>query len=157
MKKIISVLFMSLILTASSTFGADEYQILGLWSTTDNNSRVEIFKCGKNYCGKIVELKNPNYPADDKRGMAGQPKVDRNNPDPDLKTRPLLGLQMLEGFTYSGGNVWKGGRIYDPDNGKLYKCKMTLTNPKRLDVRGYIGFSFIGRTSIWTRPDDSTL
>jgi uncharacterized protein (DUF2147 family) len=142
---------------ASSAFGADEYQILGLWSTTDNNSRVEIFKCGDNYCGKIVELKNPNYSANDKRGMAGQPKVDRNNPGPDLKTRPLLGLQVLEGFGYSGGNVWKGGKIYDPDNGKLYKCKMTLTDPDRLEVRGYIGISWLGRTEVWTRPDDSTL
>ncbi len=151
MNKIISVLFTCLIMMSSSAFGADEYQILGLWSTTDNNSRVEIFKCGDNYCGKIVELKNPNYSANDKRGMAGQPKVDRNNPDPDLKTRPLLGLQVLEGFGYSGENVWKGGTIYDPDNGKTYKCKMTLTDPKRLEVRGYIGISWLGRTEVWTR------
>ncbi len=156
MSKIISVLFMSLIMMASSAFGADQYQILGLWSTTDNNSRVEIFKCGDNYCGKIVELKNPNYSANDKRGMAGQPKVDRNNPDPDLKTRPLLGLQVLEGFGYSGENVWKGGTIYDPDNGKTYKCKMTLTDPKRLEVRGFIGISWLGRTEVWTRPGGST-
>ena len=82
----------------SSAFGADEDQILGLWSTTNNTSRVEIFKCGNSYCGKLAELKYPNYSTRDKRGMAGQPKVDRNNPDPDLKTRPLLGLQVLEGF-----------------------------------------------------------
>jgi uncharacterized protein (DUF2147 family) len=156
MSKIFSVLFMSLILMASSAFGADEYQILGLWSTAGNNSRVEIFKCGNNYCGKLAELKNPNYPADDKGGMAGQPKVDRLNPDPNLKTRPLLGLRMLEGFGYSGGNVWKGGTIYDPDNGKTYKCKMTLTDPKRLEVRGFIGISWLGRTVIWTRPDEGS-
>ncbi len=156
MSKIISVLFMSLILMASSAFGADEDQILGIWNNAVNSAKIKIFKCGKNYCGKIVELKNPNYPADDKRGMAGQPKVDRNNPDPDLKTRPALGLLMLEGFTYSGGNIWKSGTIYDPDNGKLYKCKMTLTDPDRLDVRGFIGISWLGRTEVWTRPDDST-
>ncbi len=155
MSKITLALFVGLILMASSAFGAEEDQILGLWSTTGNNSKVEIFKCGKNYCGKIVELKYPNYADGDEGGMAGQPKVDRNNPDPDLKTRPLLGLQMLEGFTYSGGNVWKGGRIYDPDNGKLYKCKMTLTAPNRLEVRGFIGISWLGRTEVWTRPEDS--
>ncbi len=150
MNRIFSVLFMSLILTASSAFGADEDQILGIWNTA-GSTRIEIFKCGDNYCGKIVELKNPNYSANDKRGMAGQPKVDRNNPDPDLKTRPILGLLMLEGFTYSGGNVWKGGKIYDPENGKLYKCKMTLSDPNRLEVRGFIGISWLGRTEIWTR------
>jgi uncharacterized protein (DUF2147 family) len=151
MNKIVLALFVSIVLMASAVFGADGDRILGLWSTTDNDSRVEIFKYGKNYCGKFVELKYPKYSANDKRGMAGQPKVDRNNPDQDLRTRPLLGLQMLEGFGYSGGDVWKGGTIYDPDNGKLYKCKMTLTEPKRLEVRGYIGFSFIGRTVVWTR------
>ncbi len=88
--------------------------------------------------------------------MAGQPQVDRNNPDPDLRTRPALGLQLLEGFGYSGGNVWKGGTIYDPGNGKLYKCKMTLTDPKRLEVRGFIGISWLGRTEVWTRPDESS-
>ncbi len=151
MKNIVFALFMSLILMASSALGADGDQILGLWSTKGDNSKVEVFKCGENYCGKIVELKNPNFPADDKEGRAGQPKVDKNNPDPDLRTRPLLGLQLLEGFIYSGGNVWKGGRIYDPNNGKLYKCKITLADPNRLEVRGYIGISWFGRTVIWTR------
>lgn len=155
MNKIFSVLFTGLILMASSAFGSEEDRILGIWNTAGNN-KIEIFKCDKKYCGKIVELKNPNYSANDKGGMAGQPKVDRDNPDPDLKSRPLLGLLMLEGFSCYGGSVWKGGRIYDPDNGKLYKCKMTLTDPNRLEVRGYIGISWIGRTEVWTRPDDST-
>ncbi len=150
MSKIILAMFTSLVLMASSALGADEYQILGIWNIP-GNTKVEIFMCDKSYCGKIVELKNPNYPADDKRGMAGQTKVDRNNPDPDLRTRPLLRLQMLEGFTYSGGNVWKGGKIYDPNNGKLYKCKITLTDPNRLEVRGFIGISWFGRTMVWTR------
>lgn len=79
--------------------------------TTGNNTRVEIYKCCDNYCGKIVELKFPYYSADDTGGMAGQPKVDRINPDASLRTRPLFGLNMLEGFGYTGGNVWKGGTI----------------------------------------------
>ncbi len=71
--------------------------------------------------------------------------------------RPGIELQILEGFTYSGENVWQGGRIYAPDNGKTYKCKMTMTDPNRLEVRGFIGFSFIGRTEIWIRSDGNTL
>ncbi len=152
-KKIISVLISGLILAASSVsvFGADADSILGLWNTAENKSKVEIFKCGNKYCGRIAELKEPTYTADDKEGMAGQPKLDRKNPDPSLRTRPLLGLQLMHGFTYSGRNVWEGGEIYDPDNGKTYKCKMTLSAPNRLDVRGFIGFSLFGRTSIWSR------
>lgn len=151
MKEIISALFISLFLMGSSGFAAGADDILGLWNTQENKSKIEIFKCGNRYCGRIAELKEPNYPADDEKGMAGKPKVDRKNPDPDLRTHPLLGLQIMEGFSFSGSNSWEGGRIYDPDNGKTYKCTVTLSAPNRLEVRGFIGFTFLGRTSIWTR------
>ncbi len=155
MNKIILALFVSLIIMASSAFGEDEDRILGLWNTSGNPT-IEIFRCGENYCGKIAKLERPNYPADDEGGMAGQPRVDLNNPDPNLRTRPLLGMQLCEGFTYSGGDVWKSGRIYDAGSGKIYKCKMTLTDPNRLEVRGYIGFSLLGRTEIWIRSDGAS-
>lgn len=136
---------------ASSVFGADADGILGLWNTPEKDSKIEIFKCGNKYCGRIAELKEPNYTADDKEGIPGQPKLDRKHPNPDLRTRPLLGLPLMQDFTYSGGNVWEGGKIYDPDNGKTYRCKMTLPAPNRLGVRGFIGFSLFGRTSVWSR------
>lgn len=151
MKKIILAFFISLFLVVSFGFAAGADEIMGLWNTAENESKIEIFKCGDKYCGRIVELKKPNYPADDKKGMAGQPKVDRKNPDPDLRTHPLLGLQIMEGFSFSGSNSWEGGRIYDPDNGKTYKCNVTLSAPNRLEVRGFIGISLFGRTSVWTR------
>ena len=150
-KTLLTVVFITLLSVASSALGQEADPILGLWNTPENKSKIEIFKCANKYCGRIAHLKEPNYPPDDKEGMAGQPKVDRNNRNSALRTRPLLGLQLMEGFIHSGGNVWEGGMIYDADNGKLYKCKMTLSSPNRLDVRGFIGFSLIGRTSIWTR------
>ena len=55
------------------------------------------------------------------------------------------------GFTYEGNSVYDNGTVYDPENGKTYKCIMTLENINSLNVRGYIGFSFIGRTDVWTR------
>ncbi len=130
---------------------ADADAILGSWNTAENKSKIEIFKCGSHYCGKIAWLKEPLYPEDDEKGMAGQSKVDRNNPDPALRRQPLVGLQLMEGFSHDGDNRWQGGLIYDPENGKQYKCKLTLEPPDRLHVRGYIGFSLIGRTSVWTR------
>jgi uncharacterized protein (DUF2147 family) len=83
--------------------------------------------------------------------MGGKPKMDRNNPSPDLRTRPLVGLQLMEGFRHKGDHAWEDGKIYDPESGKLYRCKMTLSSPQRLEVRGFIGISLIGRTSTWTR------
>ena len=78
--------------------------------------------------------------------MGGKPKNDRKNPDPALRSRAVAGIQMMEDFTYSGALVG-GGRIYDPESGKTYKCKMWLTGTNRSSkVHGYVGFSLIGRT-----------
>jgi uncharacterized protein (DUF2147 family) len=125
--------------------------VLGLWVTADGKARVEVVKHGDVYDGSIVWLKEPLYPADDKTAP-GQPKLDRNNPDTSLQTRPIIGLPLIQGFKYAGDNVWSDGTIYDPDNGKLYSCKMTLMMDGSLRVRGYVGISLFGRTEIWTRP-----
>jgi uncharacterized protein (DUF2147 family) len=139
------------VLAASQAYGADPGAIVGVWSTKDNDAKVEIYKCGNYYCGKIVHLARPNYPPNDKEGMGGLPKVDRHNPDPKLRNQPLLGLELLRGFHYDGDNSWTGGEIYDPDNGKTYKSQMTLPGPDRLNLRGYIGIPLLGRTETWTR------
>ncbi len=139
------------LLLASFALADDEDKVLGLWDTPGKDCKIEILKCGNKYCGRIAWLKDPLYPADDDGGMAGKPIVDRQNPNPDLRTHPLMGLQLMEGFTYIGKNVWEKGTIYNPDNGRTYKCKMSLPAPNRLDVRGFIGIPLLGATSIWTR------
>ena len=60
-------------------------------------------------------------------------------------------LKVLKNFEYKGDGVWEDGKIYDPENGKTYSCKMTLRDSEHLDVRGFIGFSLLGRTENWTR------
>jgi uncharacterized protein (DUF2147 family) len=131
-------------------------RVLGLWATDPEGdggqAHVEIYKEGGLYHGKIVWLAIPVYPPDDDQGMAGRSKIDRNNPDPAMRERPVLGLVIVEGFHYAGDGLWQKGTIYDPDNGKTYKCKMRLTENGVLKVRGFIGFSLIGRTTEWTRP-----
>ena len=129
--------------------------ILGLWSTEadgPNTAHVEIFHEADLYHGRIVWVAEPDFPADDPEGMAGQPKVDRRNPDPKLRGAPIVGLLIVEGFRYVGGRSWKDGRIYDPKNGKTYRCKMKLVDNDTLHVRGFVGISLLGRTTIWTRP-----
>ncbi len=130
--------------------------IVGKWLDGKGKAHIEIYKGdGGKYFGKIVWLKEPAYPADDKKGMAGKTKVDRENPDPAKRNQPILGLLILRDFVFSG-SIWEQGRIYDPENGKDYKCKMTLSTPDTLDVRGFIGFSMFGRTDNWTRVKAST-
>ena len=138
-----------LLTTQAFASGGDE--ILGTWNNDDGRAKIKIFDCGGRYCGKIVWLREPTYPKDDKRGMAGKPRVDRHNPDPSLRGRQILGLQIMEGFVFSGNAVWEKGRIYDPESGKTYQGKVTLVSPQRLNLRGYIGIPLFGRSSTWTR------
>jgi len=76
--------------------------------------------------------------------------MDSNNPNANLKSKPLVGAIILRDFEFVDGE-WTNGRIYDPENGKDYKCYMRFKDPNTLNVRGYIGISMIGRTEVWTR------
>lgn len=145
------VIVAGVLLVSTQSLAAQGDAILGVWTTQEKEARIEIYACGPWYCGKISWLKEPNYPQDDNRGMRGLPVVDRDNPDPGLRNRPLLGLRLMEGFSYEGPNQWKDGRIYNPENGKFYKAKIKLVSPNRLKLRGFIGISLFGQTETWTR------
>jgi uncharacterized protein (DUF2147 family) len=148
----ILAVFMLFIIPLASHAGANEADaILGRWNMINREAQFEIYKCGEEYCGKISYLKEPCYPAGEKHGFAGRPKLDLENPDPQLRSRPLLGLPLLEGFRYTGDNTWDEGRIYNPEDGKKYRCKLWLDGQNRLNVRGYIGYSLFGKTEIWVR------
>ena len=123
--------------------------VLGVWLTDKAEAHVEIFKQKDKYCGKIAWLKEPLIPEGDEN--AGKPKTDHLNPDPKKRNGPILGMQFLNGFVYKGENVWTGGTVYDAESGKTYKAKMTLKDKNTLHLRGYVGFSLLGRTTVWTR------
>jgi uncharacterized protein (DUF2147 family) len=131
--------------------GADD--IAGTWFNQAKDAKIEIAKCGGNYCGKIVWLKEPTYPSGSKLGTPGTPKLDDKNPDAARRKDPLMGMEIIKGFQYGGGNLWKNGTIYDPDSGKTYSAKATLVSPNELDLRGFIGVSMFGRTEKWTRAN----
>ncbi|HEX7414931.1 MAG TPA: DUF2147 domain-containing protein [Bacteroidia bacterium] len=119
--------------------------ILGTWLTGSGKAKVQIYKEGDKYNGKIVWLKTPTY-------EDGTPKVDKHNPDKTKQTTPTLGLRMLKDFVFNE-DKWTDGTIYDPENGKTYSCKITWRDGK-IDVRGYMGISLIGRTDTWFKVLD---
>lgn len=140
----IRIWLIMLMLTAFSFAAkAQTDQIEGLWYNDVKTGKIEIIKHsnGKFY-GKVVWLKEPNE--------FGKPKVDRFNQDPKLRSRPRLGLPVLNDFVKDGDDKYDNGTIYDPLNGKTYSCKITFKG-KELDIRGYIGISLFGRTTTWTR------
>jgi uncharacterized protein (DUF2147 family) len=145
MKRIILILSSFLIYAfANGQSSAEADRILGLWQTGSGKGRIQITKYGDKFGGKIVWLKEPN----DKEG---KPKTDKKNPDESKRKNPTIGLNNLLGFTYEGDGKYENGSIYDPENGKLYKCVITMENENTLKVRGYIGITMIGRTDTWTR------
>jgi uncharacterized protein (DUF2147 family) len=152
MKRFLVVLPLAITLILASSAAAQKPDaIVGTWWNEEKDAQIEVSPCEGKFCGKIIMLKESNYPADDPKGMAGKPKVDRENPEASKRERPILGMNLVWGFTHSGENLWEGGFIYNPRDGKTYKCKMTLENPDQLKVRGFIGISLIGKTNVWTR------
>lgn len=148
-------LLLSFTLVASPfLFAAEEIPadaILGIWATDKAEAHIEISKSDdETYMATIIWLKDPFYPADDEGGMAGEPKVDRENPDPELRERSIEGLRIMHGLVYDGDGEWEDGEIYDPETGKTYSSEIWLTDEGTLKVRGYVGFSLFGRTTEWT-------
>lgn len=141
MTKLLSIFFLVCFCTLLNA----QNEIVGVWYNTTKSGKVEIIKKGDKFSGKIIWLKEPISET------TGKPKVDENNPEEEKQKNPILGLQVLKGFSYDGEGKYSGGTIYDPENGKTYKCKMTLVDKNNLDVRGYIGFPALGRTENWTR------
>ena len=139
MKKIIFI-FAAVLMSVTAASAQD---VLGKWKLEDGTAIVEVYQQGDVYNGKIVWLQNPTE-AD------GTPAVDANNPDPALKTRQLIGLNMLHGLK-KDGSKYSGGKIYDPGNGKTYFCSFEVEG-NTLHVRGSLDKrGFLGRTMDWFR------
>lgn len=142
MKKLIAIITVFFgTATMASASNADD--IVGIWLSASGEGKIQIYKEGDRYFGKLYWMKEPN-------GPKGNPKLDNNNPDPTLRNKPLLGLVILKNFRYDDGE-WSGGLIYDPKNGKEYKSYIKLKDPQTLSLRGYIGISLLGRTELWKR------
>ena len=139
MKKI----FTSMILMLAPLAAAFAQEVVGKWKLEDGTAIVEVYQQGDVFNGKIVWLQKPTE-AD------GTPAVDDLNPDPKLRTRQVLGLNMLNNLKKTG-NEYTGGSIYDPGNGKTYNCYMKVEGDI-LKVRGSLDKrGLIGRTMDWFR------
>ena len=120
-------------------------RLIGVWEPSSGKAKVKIDKIGEKYYGKIVWLREPVDPETNK------PKVDKNNPDEQMRSTPLRGYRMLKDFQYTDKDEWSEGTIYDPENGSTYNCIIKMTDENTLDIRGYIGVTALGRTDVWKR------
>jgi uncharacterized protein (DUF2147 family) len=139
MKKII-ISMVAMLAPLAAAFAQD---VVGKWKLDDGSAIVEVYKQGDAFNGKIVWLQDPTEPD-------GSPAVDNKNPDAKLRSRKLIGLNMLSGLKKSGAE-YTGGSIYDPGNGKTYNCSMKVEGDV-LKVRGSLDKKgLLGRTMDWYR------
>jgi len=129
-----------LLLLGLMTLGAPAFAaqpVTGKWLTHSGDGIVEISPCGRALCGRLVKTLQP---------IKG-PAVDRNNPEPSLRDRPLIGLAILNGFMEEEA-VWRG-TAYDPKAGKSYATTLERLGPDRLKVRGCV--AIFCRSVTWTQ------
>lgn len=137
---------LSLAMLAGNNALAADLDVDGIWMTSGRSGIVELKDCGDSTpCGTLIWV----LPYND-----GSLPKDDNNPDVELATRDLLGVQMLSGFRRSG-EKWKSGRIYNPEDGKTYRSGLERASETILKVKGCVGP--ICQTQIWHRLPFDTL
>lgn len=144
-------LFLAVVATAMmySTVWAQNEVPIGLWKNIDDDTGkpralIRITEIAGEFRGRVEkvflspgELDNPVC----------------NMCEGEFKDQTIIGLTILFGIRREGGE-YTGGLILDPDNGKLYRCRMVLTDDgSRLNIRGYIGVPMLGRSQIWLREE----
>jgi uncharacterized protein (DUF2147 family) len=145
-KTIIGTLTLLIFFSVGELF-ADPAPVVGSWRTVSEEGKeesiVEIYEQGGKIFGKIAKLTDPL----DKNG---KPHTCTECDGTD-KDKPVLGLVIIRGLA-PDGDKWSGGKILDPNNGTWYKCFLkAVDGGKKLEVRGYVGFSLLGRTQVWLK------
>jgi uncharacterized protein (DUF2147 family) len=146
-RRIIALAFAAVALPLAGLSLAATSTPVGLWRTIDDEthkerSLVRIVEVNGELRGTVEKIFD--QPGDDPAHICKECKGDR-------KDKPIVGMTILWGLR-KDDDEWTGGEILDPKNGKTYRCKMKLSaDGKSLDVRGFIGFSLLGRTQTWLR------
>ncbi|MCB1685448.1 MAG: DUF2147 domain-containing protein [Pseudomonadales bacterium] len=122
---------------------AERQAPIGRWST--GGTLIEVTTQGASLSARLIALKHPLYRRKDGRGEVGAVKVDDQNPDPALRERPLLGLELFSDFEFRRGR-WSG-RVYSPESGRTFSARIRVKD-NELHVRGFIlGMPWLGRST----------
>lgn len=123
----------------------EEESALGVWLSGNKAEKIEVYKNAKDglYYGKLVWTKFDKMPD-------GTPLTDNKNPDESLRDRPVVGVDILQGFSYAGNGKYTGGKVYDITHGKIYDGIITIDGDDA-SIRGYFLIPLIGRTETATR------
>lgn len=133
---------------ASGRAEAARADIAGRWATPGFGSIVELRPCAiapDAMCGRILWLWDPN-------DAAGKRRADAHNPDRALRSRPLIGVEIMRGLRETSPGEWTDRSVYNPDDGRTYTGAVKLRNG-RLELRG-CALNVICQTQVWRRLDE---
>ena len=143
MKKIIALLLF-LIVSFISIAQNNADAILGKWITTTENCVIEVYKQSGEFKAKILWFQEGKKVLND--------YTDEKNPDPALRTRKVLGMDVVHGLHYDPDEKqWIDGQVYDATSGKEWDSVVWLTDDKLLKVKGYWLFKFLSKTKTFKR------
>lgn len=132
------LLILSVAVTAAAVAYARAPAVRGYWRTPSGDI-IRIDPCGQALCLEIAALSPGDHPL-----------TDAQNPDAKLRSRPLCGLRIGEGFVEVDPQHARGGHLYDPKSGRTYSGHMTAEG-NLLQLHGYVGLPIFGRTETWVR------
>lgn len=141
-KIIFALFFLTVIHSAKSQIVAAD-RIVGEWINEEKNTRIEIYKNGEEYFGRLLWSEDL-FETDGRTS-----RKDVRNSDRSLRTRNLLHVNLLNNFVFSE-DLWDNGKMYDPKSGKTYNCLIRLKVDK-MEVRSYVGIPLLGRSTYWDR------
>lgn len=138
-----SILFTSFVFFLVSVVSAQRKadDIVGSFFTPKSDGVMQFYKDGATYSAKLIWGKDKD-------------RLDKNNPDKSLREQKVVGMVLAQGFVFDGKDTWKNGKIYDPNEGKTYDCKIMIDEKNNMKLRGYIGISLLGRTEYMVRMEE---
>lgn len=126
--RLVAVTVLALAVSAGPSMASDG--ATGTWRLSNGKVTVRVAPCGGGLCGRVVALRKPT---DGK----GRPRLDKENPNPALRSRPVIGLTILSNMRANGEGRWSG-TIYNPDDGNTYSSRMQLLGPSTMKVDGCV-------------------
>jgi uncharacterized protein (DUF2147 family) len=131
-----AVLLLGLTVASGRAAAQAAEDAFGTWLNPDDQSNIELYKCGEGLCARITKLVDAKA-------------ADEKNPDAEKRTRPIVGLVIMDGARKSGANKWSG-TLYNPTDGKSYSGTVTIKTKDAVDLSGCVAY-VLCRTTTWTR------
>ncbi len=121
--------------------------IVGKWMSEEKNLLVEVYKVNTEFKGKIIWFDDT-----DDKSRPYYTRLDSRNPDKNLKSRKIIGMEVLHGLIYNANeDEWQDGKIYDASSGKDWNAKVWIAKDGSLKVRGFWHFEFLGQNICFTK------